>query len=87
MTAIRTRSGCVITIEESGAMKNPSIKFSVEDDLKIEAEEYARAKGLVNASNLARMALVAYMRKNPLTQNQRRSATPERAEGHLGGIS
>lgn len=67
--------------------KNPTIQFSVEPDLKIEAEEYARTKGLVNASNLARMALVAYMRKNPLAQISRRSAAAVRSERHQEDIS
>jgi hypothetical protein len=61
--------------------KSPHIQFTVTAEFKIEAEEYAKAKGLVNASSLARVALVVYMRKNPLRAKTHGSATAARAEG------
>jgi len=46
--------------------KRPAIRFTVDPEKKIEVEHYARIKGFDNPSNLARMALFVYMRKNPL---------------------
>ena len=63
--------------------KSPHIQFTVTAEFKTEAEEYAKAKGLVNASSLARVALVAYMRRSPLNRKQRVSATAQRAEGNI----
>jgi len=42
-------------------MKGTIIKFKVDEDLKEEAEEYARAKGFGNTAALARVALVNYL--------------------------
>lgn len=51
-----------------GKLNKPTISFSVEEDQKKEITEYAIAKGLKDASTLARMALFAHMRKYPLSK-------------------
>ncbi len=48
-----------------------TIQFSVHDEDREWIEQYAEAKGYGTASNLARFAVFAQMRKNPLTDAER----------------
>jgi hypothetical protein len=48
--------------------KRPTIEFSVDPELKREAMIYAKVRGFEKDSTLARIALVAYMRKNPIKE-------------------
>jgi hypothetical protein len=61
-------------------IKNPHIGFTTTKEFKEECEEYARSKGLVNASSFARFAMVAYMSKNPLKSKTRVSAAAAKNE-------
>jgi hypothetical protein len=64
-----------------GKSKRPTIEFSVDEEQKKDIDNYARVKGFDKASNLARVALFHYMRKNPLTSSRAaNSGTPEAAE-------
>jgi hypothetical protein len=47
------------------------IEVRLDEELKLEAEAYARVKGYGRASNLARVALVNYMTRNALTGPQK----------------
>lgn len=48
--------------------RRPIIRFSVDPEDKENIERYAKIKGFDKSSSLARMALFAYMRKNPLSE-------------------
>ncbi len=50
---------------------NKTIQFSVCEEDREWIEQYAEVKGYGNASNLARFAVFAQMRKNPLTDAER----------------
>jgi hypothetical protein len=61
-------------------MKRPHIQFTVDGSFKDEAVAYARARGFETDSALARFALVAYMRKNPIAKTTGRTISPEDTE-------
>jgi hypothetical protein len=51
--------------------KRKPITFTVDENQKEEIQHYAKTKGFDTASNLARMAIFAYMRKNALKPEEK----------------
>jgi hypothetical protein len=65
--------------------KRPYIKFSVDEDLKKEIEQYAKIKGYDTGKILARVAIVSFMKRNPLKKSESYSASAVVAPTDIGG--